>query len=487
MSKSIAVVLLFVLVVVPISTLGQTPSTQQGEEKIVAGTTEVVFDAVVKDKKGRPVKDLKSEDFQITEDGVAQEVRSFRLVAGDTPESAAKDNPARTAAGGPKATARVLEAFNAGRIGTVALVFDRLSVDSRTRARDAAIAYLGNGLGQSDFVGVFGIDLKLSVFQTFTNDEKLIRPAIDRAGSSASSPGVADQSQITEMSVRNTALTEQLSQAEGNAAASQNMGNIGSLALDKALNGVSLRAAEGFERMEQTEKGQATTDGLLSIVSAMGSLPGRKAIIFFSEGVSIPTAVAANFRTVISNANRANVSIYAVDAMGLRTKSADVESGKAMTALGQQRASQAASGSSTALQVLASAAGQDGNVFATGDAPHDWLFPRSSCVVLHGGAGTTAAVLRAGVPGIFVPHGYDQRYWAQICFELGCTGEPIEISELTENRLAGSIELVLRHSGIRDSASQIGVKVRSERGVQCARHMIEDLVRKVGLTEIGDF
>src|SRR6266446_6612925 len=200
MSKVIVVVLLFVLVVTPFTILGQTPAPQQGEDKVVTGTTEVIFDAVVKDKKGRPVKDLHAEDFQITEDGVQQEVKSFRLVAGDTPESAA--SPSKTeAVVGPKATARVLEAFNAGRIGTVALVFDRLSADSRTRARDAAIAYLGNGLGQSDFVGVFGIDLKLSVFQTFTNDEKLIRPAIDRAGSSASSPGVADQSQITEMSV----------------------------------------------------------------------------------------------------------------------------------------------------------------------------------------------------------------------------------------------------------------------------------------------
>src|SRR6266850_4414754 len=95
MSKVIAFVLLFVLVVTPLSTLGQTPSTQQGEEKIVAGTTEVVFDAVVKDKKGRPVKDLKSEDFQITEDGVPQEVRSFRLVAGDAPDSAATDKPGK--------------------------------------------------------------------------------------------------------------------------------------------------------------------------------------------------------------------------------------------------------------------------------------------------------------------------------------------------------------------------------------------------------
>ena len=343
MTRLISCVLLLALVLVtPLSMIAQTSPPPQGEEKVVSSTTEVIFDAVVKDKKGHPVKDLQSEDFQITEDGVPQEVKSFRLVTGGTPDSASKDNPGKSASG-PKATARVLEAFNAGRIGTVALVFDRLSADSRLRAHEAAIAYLGNGLGQSDFVGVFGIDLTLNVFQTFTNDEKLIRPAIDRAGSTASSPGVGDQSQITEMMVRNTSLTEQLSQAEANAAANQSIGNIASLALDKTLNDVSLRAAEGFERMEQTEKGQATTDGLLAIVAAMGSLPGRKAIVFFSEGVSIPTAVSANFRTVISNANRANVSIYAVDAVGLRAKSADVESGKAMTALGQERAAQAAS------------------------------------------------------------------------------------------------------------------------------------------------
>ena len=343
MSKVIIVVLLIAVVVTPLSILGQTPSSQQGEEKIVSGTTEVIFDAVVKDKKGRPVKDLQAADFQITEDGVQQEVKSFRLVAGDTPDSNTKDNPGKSAVVRPKAADQVLEAFNAGRVGTVALVFDRLEQDSRTRAHDAALAYLGNGLGQSDFIGVFGIDLALSVFQTFTNDEKLIRPAIDKAGSSASSPTVDIQSQLTDLQVRNTALTEQLSQAEASAAASQSVGNVATLAMATALNGVALRAAEGYERIEQTEKGQATTDGLLAIVAAMGGLPGRKAIIFFSEGVSVPTSVSANFRTVISNANRANVSIYAVDAMGLRAKSADVESGRAMTALGQARAAQAAS------------------------------------------------------------------------------------------------------------------------------------------------
>ena len=64
MPKVIVVILLLVLVVPPLSILGQTPSTQQGEEKVVTGTTEVIFDAVVKDKKGRQVKDLQVEDKQ---------------------------------------------------------------------------------------------------------------------------------------------------------------------------------------------------------------------------------------------------------------------------------------------------------------------------------------------------------------------------------------------------------------------------------------
>src|SRR6266542_641801 len=110
MSKGIVVVLLLVLIK-PLSILGQTPSTPQGEDKFVTATTEMIFDVVVKDKKGRPVKDFQAPDFQITEDGVPQEVKSFRLVTGDTPDSAS--NPIKSPADGPKATARVLEALNA--------------------------------------------------------------------------------------------------------------------------------------------------------------------------------------------------------------------------------------------------------------------------------------------------------------------------------------------------------------------------------------
>lgn len=346
MNRSVALVLFLALAIAPpVSLTAQTPSPQQtGVERIVVGTNEVMIDAVVRDKKGRPVKDLQASDFQVIEDGVPQEIKSFRLIAG---EASAAVSETKSDGSPTKAFRKVMEDFNAGRIGAVALVFDRLSQDSRTRARAAALSYLGEGLSANDFVGVFGIDLRLSVFQPFTNSDQLVKQALDRVGSANSSSYSSSLAQITDLSEKHLALTSQLNQAEANAdqaTASTAASSLGVLAVQQTLNAMALRAAEGFERLEQTQQGQATTDGLLSIISAMGSMSGRKAVIFFSEGVAIPTAVASNFRTVIGNANRANVSIYAVDAAGLRTASNQAEAGRALSALGQQRANQASSG-----------------------------------------------------------------------------------------------------------------------------------------------
>src|SRR5262252_9683746 len=136
MNKLACVCLAVIFLVVPLMSMAQTPTSPQDNEQIVSGTTEVLLDAVVKDKKGRLVKDLKPTDFQIMEDGVSQEIRSFRLVTGETePTGNAAPN------GRPDVIRRVRENFNSGRIGAVAIVFDRLSLDSRKRAHDAALSY----------------------------------------------------------------------------------------------------------------------------------------------------------------------------------------------------------------------------------------------------------------------------------------------------------------------------------------------------------
>jgi VWFA-related protein len=340
MKKRVASLLLFVLsLTAPLSLLAQTPSGQQQDEgKLVVGANEVLLDAVVRDKKGRPVKDLKATDFQVSEDGVPQEVRSFRLIAGGDEESAAN------AAGGaaPKTQGGTTATVNPARLGAVALVFDRLSVESRNRARQAALSYVGGGLAANDFVGVFGIGLSLNVIQNYTNDERLVRQALDSAGTVNSPAFASNTAKITELSNKDVELRSKVDAAasEARAAAGGPPGstaNIGLLDVERRLNAMKLRAEEGFEWLEQTQQGLATTNGLLAIISAMSQLPGRKALVLFSEGALIPASVAANFRTVIGNANRANVSIYTVDAAGLRATSANLEAGQAMTALGQQR------------------------------------------------------------------------------------------------------------------------------------------------------
>ena len=315
---------------------------QQGEERLVAGTTEVLLDVIVKDKRGRPVSDLKASDFQIMEDGVAQDIRSFRLVGGSV-EAETKAAPTTKR---DEIIRRVRADFNAGRIGTVALVFDRLSLDSRKRAHDAALSYLTGGLQPNDFVGVFGIDQTFSVFQTFTNNEQLVRQAVDRAGVAGSSSFKSNLEQIADLTEKQMVLDNQFAQAQGSgsqATAATAAASIGAAAMQQVLNRLALESAIGFERIEQIQQGHATMDGLLGIISSMNNIPGRKAIIFFSEGVLIPSPVAERFRTVIANANRANVSIYTVDSAGLRAESEDIKAGKALTALGQQRSAQAQS------------------------------------------------------------------------------------------------------------------------------------------------
>jgi sterol 3beta-glucosyltransferase len=121
---------------------------------------------------------------------------------------------------------------------------------------------------------------------------------------------------------------------------------------------------------------------------------------------------------------------------------------------------------------------KDSQVFLTSFVDHGWLFPRASCIVQHGGAGTAGAVFRSGVPGIFVPHGtfYDQPYWARLARDLGCSGPAIPFPELTSENLAEAIRETQRNEPMRQSAHRLGELIRTETGVANARRLIASLV-----------
>ncbi len=109
--------------------------------------------------------------------------------------------------------------------------------------------------------------------------------------------------------------------------------------------------------------------------------------------------------------------------------------------------------------------------------PHDWLFPRMAAVVHHGGAGTTAAGLRAGVPSVIVPSFGDQFFWGWRVQKLGAGPKPIPRNKLTASKLAKAIEQAINDAAIRNKASIIGQKIRAENGVECAVQMIEGFAR----------
>ena len=98
-------------------------------------------------------------------------------------------------------------------------------------------------------------------------------------------------------------------------------------------------------------------------------------------------------------------------------------------------------------------------------APHDWLFPRMSAVVHHGGAGTTGASIRAGTPTIVIPHNYDQPFWGQLVARLGIGPQPVPRKHLNPENLAQAIQKAVSDQRIVQNAQSLARKVQNEDGV----------------------
>jgi sterol 3beta-glucosyltransferase len=118
-------------------------------------------------------------------------------------------------------------------------------------------------------------------------------------------------------------------------------------------------------------------------------------------------------------------------------------------------------------------AGLPDNMYRCESLPHDWLFPRVAAVVHHGGAGTTAAGLRAGKPTVIVPFFGDQFFWGWQVYRLGAGPKPIPRKKLSVEKLASAIQQAVNDKSIQQSAARLGENIRSENGVEKAVRLIE--------------
>lgn len=112
-------------------------------------------------------------------------------------------------------------------------------------------------------------------------------------------------------------------------------------------------------------------------------------------------------------------------------------------------------------------------VFALERAPHDWLFPRVSVVVHHGGAGTTAAALRSGRSSVICPFMGDQPFWGDRLYRLGVGPKPIPQKRLTVENLTQAIRTAIDDTDIRARTLDLSRKIRAEDGIARAVKFIE--------------
>jgi VWFA-related protein len=297
---------------------GAQPAAQPEPPKpptIRAQASVVLLDMVVRDKKGKPLKDLTAAEVAVFEDGVAREIKSFRLVETSAPVSAEAAAPTAPAPTQPDANRQ---------INLVSIVFDALDPTGRILARKAALGLIDGPLPPNTWVAVFRIDYLLGLEQRFTNDRTLLRQAIERATAGTMVP-LGERKEAVERAIdeldrqakAGDALTTQLEQAGPQA---------GQAAAAGGANFAAARQAAAMANMlrlsmslQAQQLGVSSLYSLLGLVKGQELLEGRKSLIYFTQWLQVPSHLDTIFRSVISEANRANVSIYSVDARGLDT------------------------------------------------------------------------------------------------------------------------------------------------------------------------
>jgi sterol 3beta-glucosyltransferase len=115
------------------------------------------------------------------------------------------------------------------------------------------------------------------------------------------------------------------------------------------------------------------------------------------------------------------------------------------------------------------------HVFAIDDVSHDWLFPRMTAAVHHGGAGTVGAAARAGVPSVVIPFLMDQFFWGWRLHKIGVAPKPIPHKKILAENLTRAVTEALENRRLRDRAAELGAAIRDEDGSAEAAQFIEDV------------
>ena len=323
-------------------------------QSFTATTTAILVDVVVRDKSGRLVVDLSADDFAVAEDGVAQQVDSFTRVTrgGGIGVNVAWRTPDQTIAVSPTGErATVATTAAADEESTTALVFGHLSSESLGLAQRATLDYIPASGESTARVGVFATDPGIRAVQGYTTDRRLVRQAVARV-----IPSGTNEEERT--ANRTDELVRAAAHAPGRGSICRRqhvrrrrrrpwllpLREIGRREAELKMVQQELNLIRSFEQIDRDYKGYDVSQGLQAVVESLAPFPGRKTIVFFSEGLPVSPAMSARLDYLIEAANRANVTAYAVDANGLRAKSTTNNLRKEIDVFSEERMLQNATG-----------------------------------------------------------------------------------------------------------------------------------------------
>lgn len=278
-----------------------TPLPESGVVKIA--TNLIQIDATITDSKGNPIRDLAASEVEIYENGKKQEITSFTFISQSKGESSARRSETDVAIAAPPKAVRPDQVRR-----TIALVVDDLSLsyESMNKTRRSLKKFVDEQMADGDMVAIIRVGVGMGALQQFTSDKRLLLSIIEKLKWNPHGRGrVGAFEPIND----GPSSLQKLDQDEEDEKAEQ-------------------QHQTAFKDYRESIFATGTLGALRYVVSGLRDLPGRKAVVLFSDGMQIfqrdehgytnGGRVTEFMRTLVDMANRSSVIFYTIDARGLQ-------------------------------------------------------------------------------------------------------------------------------------------------------------------------
>lgn len=278
---------------------------------------------VVRDKRGHLVKNLKPGDVQILEDGVPQQLLSFRLVPG-------REEVRREAASQSPQTAGT--SLPLREVNTVCIVFHNIDPVTRPHAIAIVKEFIKTNLPPETYIGIFNLNETLIPVHEFTkNREELLQStfsgrALDFARASeallTASPNITTVNAQVNAATHTATVTVDTTGGEVNTAVIMGADVSNSTGANR-LRGDEVRERSDFGNIS----GMHETDRIITLIKQLSPLPGRKTVLLVSTGL-VTTGDPERFQKILTNANSHGITFYALDSTEMSAMDDTAQAGK---------------------------------------------------------------------------------------------------------------------------------------------------------------